>query len=170
MPVRSASNVRPSAQIDGCPRCEGDGARACPSCAARRRHVCRLVDRDGQSLAAATARLGLTRAFAAELLAEERTRLDLAAHRGRFVDNALIRDLYERRLARDPDFTLPVLAGLAGIPCDTHLARMLGYKPTSAAVRDGRRYPGTLLTRIGVDQAARIVRALGYAPAEIEGL
>jgi hypothetical protein len=154
--------------LDGCPRC-APGA-VCASCAARRRLIRRLVDVEGESLEHAASRMRLSARFARELLTEERERRDLALHRSDFVDNAPIRALYERRLAREPELTLPELARLADIPCETYLARMLGYKPTSRAVREGRRYPGQHMARISVEHAGRIVRALGYAPAEIEGL
>jgi hypothetical protein len=88
----------------------------------------------------------LSARFARELLTEERERRDLALHRTDFVDNTPIRALYERRLARDPELTLPELARLADIPCETYLARMQGV----ALSRFGR----TELYRFVVERSA----------------
>jgi len=132
--------------------------------------VHKLVEREGETVSQSAQRMRLTVRFAAELLAEERLRLDLIAGTCDHIDNRLVRDLYERQRAADPGLTLGVLAHRAGIASDTHLARLLGYRPTTASVKNGKRYPGGYLTRIGVEAAAKIVRALGYAPAEIDGL
>ncbi len=141
---------------------------------------------------AACMRCARVRAEAATLAADGRTTTEIAErlhlpeyvverhlHAGlpsrpperlRKISNAPLRELIEARMRSDADFTLAELARRAGIPSQTHLERLLGYKKTSDCVKHDRFYPGSFADDIPLTYAARIVRALNVDPREVEGL
>lgn len=86
------------------------------------------------------------------------------------MPNAPIRELFERRRRRDASVSASSVARRAGLSGASHLLRELGLARTSPTSKNGVLYPARVKTTIGVETAARIVRALGYAPCEIDGL
>jgi hypothetical protein len=100
---------------------------------------------------------------------EEELARDLDRHRCDHVPVQRIRDLYDQRTEEDPTLNQAKLAREAKID-RADLARALGLAKTAAKTKNGHRQEGAYQTTIGVDIAARIVRALGFAPHEIPGL
>ena len=85
------------------------------------------------------------------------------------IDNAVLRELLAIRRRQDPTFTLAELARRVD-SSQAQVERWLGLRPTAAKTdRQGRTYPGRTLDRVSVETAGRLVRAMGYAPCEIEG-
>jgi hypothetical protein len=111
--------------------------------------------------------MGLTVDFAADLFAEEQDRRAMEGYRLARVSNASVRELYEMCRRQDPQLTATELARRAGLSCAVHVQRLLGYVLTSATFKNGRRYPPRPLTEISVENAGRLVRAMGYVPAEL---
>ena len=73
------------------------------------------------------------------------------------------------RRRADPTLTPSELARRLGTT-PIQVERWLGLQPTAAKTdRRGRSYPGRTVERISVDVAGRIVRAIGYAPYELDG-
>ncbi len=123
---------------------------------------------DGLELSAISARLHLP-----DYVVERHLHVGLPSlppERPRKIPNAPLRDLIEARLRSDADFTLAELARRAGIPSQTHLERLLGYKKTSDCVKHGTFYPGRYANDIPLVHAVRIVRALDVDPREVDGL
>ena len=81
-----------------------------------------------------------------------------------------IRELFDRRRRQDPGLSATAVALPAGLSGASHLLRELGLGPTSATEKNGVRYPPRMKSTIGVDSAAQIVRALGCAPRDFDGL
>ena len=52
----------------------------------------------------------------------------------------------------------------------TDLLRALGLAKAAPTVRNGRREPGEIQTEVGVETAAKIVRALGFDLHQVSGL
>ena len=75
-----------------------------------------------------------------------------------------------RRRAQDPDFSAAKLARLSGLSCSSHVERELGLIATSHAVKNGVKYPGRIKRTIGVDNAERLLRAMGLQARDIERL
>jgi hypothetical protein len=151
-----------------CAWCLEHGAKGCPACTQRRRKVVRLHDRDGLSLAAIAERTGLTVERAERLLEQERDRRDTERFRLSTLPNEQIRALFRRRKKQDPDFSAARLAELAGLSCSSHVERELGLIATSDKTIDGLHYPGRIKTTIGVDNAEKLLRAMGQLPRDIE--
>ncbi len=80
-----------------------------------------------------------------------------------------IRTLYEQRLEEDPSLNQSVLAREAKLD-RTDLLRALGLAKTPARVRGGKREDGEYQTQVGVEIAAKIVRALRFDLHEVPGL
>jgi len=105
------------------------------------------------------------------LVEDEIDRREVDALKLDYIPNSRIRALLERHTqAVEPELTLAELSRRAGLGGSSHVARMLGYMKTSGTRKSGKRYPGRVHDTISVENASRIVRALGYAPVEIEGL
>lgn len=105
------------------------------------------------------------------LVEDEIDRREVDALKLDHVPNSRIRALLERHTREvEPELTLAELSRRAGLGGSSHVARMLGYMKTSGTRKSGKRYPGRVHDTISVENAGRIVRALGYAPVEIEGL
>ena len=152
-----------------CDWCIRNPNRPCPACNARRRRAVRLVEGDGLSVEQTAARMGLPVGRVERLLEEEADRRVLAQLRRTHVENAPLLALYRRRCRVDPGLTVSELARRVG-SSTIQVERWLGLRPTAPKTdRRGRVYPSRTLTRIGVEVAGRLVRAMGYAPCEIEG-
>jgi hypothetical protein len=166
-PTATLDATRGRALLDACTFCEKHPDAACFVCTKRRRAAWRYVRELGYSVEQCSQRMGLTPGFAADLLAEEADRREMESFKQTDVRNAALRLLFEARAREDPTLTAKELAVRAGLSSGTHVARLLGYQPTSGTVNKGRFYPPRLLSTISVDNAARLVRAMGYTPAEL---
>ena len=69
---------------------------------------------------------------------------------------------------QDRDFSAAKLARLSGLSCSSHVERELGLIATSDAVKNGVKYRGRIKTTIGVDNAERLLRAMGLQARDIE--
>lgn len=105
---------------------------------------------------------------AERLLEQERDRRETEGFRLSHLPNHQIRDLFLRRKKQDPDFSAARVAELAGLSCSSHVERELGLIATSDKVVDGVHYPGRIKTRIGVDNAEKLLRAMGLQARDIE--
>jgi predicted transcriptional regulator len=167
--MTAATHATPSAATSVCDWCEQHPDRACPACNARRQRAVRLTERDGLRVDEVAARMGLTHARVERLLEEEADRRALAALRRDRVENAPLRRLLRQRQLHDSHLTPAELARRLGTS-PIQVERWLGLSPTAVkAARSGRVYPGRILTAISVETAGRLVRAMGYAPCEIDG-
>jgi len=153
-----------------CDRYAGRRGRSCPACSSRATRLADLVDRQGLRLEVAARRLHVDPATARTLLERARYAVERTLARVDHIDNALVRDLYRQACLRDPEMNLERLAALAGFSGGTHVARLLGLRPTSARRHGDRTYPGQVLESISVDNAARLVRALGHEPVRYRDL
>ena len=160
--LRTLTHVR-------CERCERHPDRGCPACNARRRRAVRLVEVRGLSVEATAATMGLSIARVKRLLEEQADRREIATLMQSNVDNATLRQVFDRQRRQQPWLTLTELAErLHTSP--VQVERWLGLIATAPKTdRHGRVYPARTLETVGVDVAGRIVRALGYAPCEIDG-
>jgi hypothetical protein len=99
----------------------------------------------------------------------EADRRALAQLRQTHVPNEPLRRRFYAHRTVDPALTTSELARRMGTSA-AQGERWLGLRATAAKTdRNGRTYPGRVLTAIPVDSAGRLARALGYAPCEIEG-
>jgi hypothetical protein len=153
-----------------CDRYAGRPGRPCPACSSRATRLAELVDGQGLPLELAARRLEVDPATARTLLERARYAVERTVARVDYIDNGLVRDLYRQVRLRDPEMNLERLAALAGFSCGTHVARLLGLRPTSPRRHGDRTYPGRLLEAISVDNAARLVRALGHEPVQFREL
>jgi hypothetical protein len=151
-----------------CVWCLEHGVKGCPACTQRRRKVVRLHDRDGLPLARIAEQMGLTVERVERLLEQERDRRDTERFRLSELPNEQIRALFLRRKQQDPNFSAARLAELAGLSCCSHVERELGLIATSDKTVNGVRYPGRIKTTIRVDNAEKLLRAMGLQPREIE--
>jgi hypothetical protein len=156
-------------RIEGlCAWCLEHGVKGCPACTQHRRKVVRLHDRDGVPLARIAEQMGLTVERVERLLEQERDRRDTERFRLSELPNAQIRALFLRRKQQDPRFSAARLAELAGLSCCSHVERELGLIATSDKTVNGVRYPGRIKTTIRVDNAEKLLRAMGFQPRDIE--
>jgi hypothetical protein len=114
--------------------------------------------------------MGISVARVERLIEKEMDHRDLAQYGCDEIPVERIQKLFEDRCEQDPTFSIAELARLAEYQDRIQVSRILGYLPTSDSTTNGKRYPGRLLETISVDHAGRIVRALGYAPAEVKDL
>jgi hypothetical protein len=156
-------------QVEGlCAWCLEHGVKGCPACTQRRRKVVRLHDRHGVPLAKIAEQMGLAVERVERLLEQERDRRDTERFRLSELPNEQIRALFLRRKQQDPNFSAARLAGLAGLSCCSHVERELGLIATSDKTVNGVRYPGRIKTTIRVDNAEKVLRAMGLQPRDIE--
>jgi transposase-like protein len=152
-----------------CDWCEQHPNRPCPACNARRRRAVRLVEGNGLTVEEAAARMDLPVGRVERLLEEEADRRVLARFRQTHVENGPLLGLFRSRRLLDPTMTLSEIARRVGTSA-IQVERWLGLQPTAPKIdRQGRIYPGRVLTTISVENAGRLARAMGYAPCEIEG-
>jgi AraC-like DNA-binding protein len=78
--------------------------------------------------------------------------------------------LIRRRQREDPGLTQAEIATRAGYTTTLGLQRAVGLTPSAKTIRGGKEYPPALRTQIEFTVAAKIVRALGFAPHEVPGL
>jgi len=168
--VLNTLTVEAPAGAQACGWCIEHPGQHCPSCANRRRKALRLSEEQGLSIEEIAANMKVTVERAEILLEQAIDERETKALRQSHIPNAPIRKLFERAQLDDPDLTVAELARRGGFSCSTHLARLLGYKPTSTTVKNGKTYGGQILESIEVNHAAKIVQALGIAPTEVEGL
>src|SRR4051812_22086297 len=155
--------------LAGCEWCERYPDRSCPACAARRRRAVRLVAVEGRSVAEAAHEMRLPVARVERLLEAEADRQRLRALVQGEVATELLRELLRDRQRREPTLTMAELARRTG-SSQVQVERWLGRRDTAPKTdRRGRTYPGRVLERVGVETAGRLVRAMGYAPCEVEG-
>jgi len=146
-------------------------AHRCPACIARMRRAYGLVVEQDRGLEQAAKRMRTGAREVERLVEDEIDRREVDALKLDYIPNSRIRVLLERHTeAVEPELTLAELSRRAGLGGSSHVARMLGYMKTSGTRKSGKRYPGRVHDTISVENAGRIVRALGYAPVEIEGL
>jgi hypothetical protein len=85
------------------------------------------------------------------------------------VGTMLLRRLLVDRQQHEPMLTTAELARRMG-SSQAQVERWLGLRTTAPKTdRHGRTYPPRLLERVSVETAGRLVRALGYAPCEVDG-
>jgi hypothetical protein len=165
--VVDALQSRPGAAF--CDWCREHPTRSCRACNARRRRAARLVEGHGLSIAEAARRMCLPVARVQRLLEEEADRRELTRYRQTHVDNAPLRDLFEKRRLDDPALTTSEMARRIGTSA-AQVERWLGLRATAAKTdHSGHTYPARVLTSIPVESAGRLARAMGYAPCEIQG-
>jgi hypothetical protein len=105
------------------------------------------------------------------LLEESHDRRSIERLRGQQISVEIVRERFETWQREDPDArTFIELARLAGYGCSSHVQRLLGEIPTSPVAKSGVIYPGQIRTTISSENGGRLVRAMGYTPAEIPGL
>jgi hypothetical protein len=123
--------------------------------------------RAGATIAQAARSLGLTTAFARELLDEEQYRQGLNAAAVPKVPNAPL-----RRAAQDQvlfgERTYSQIARDGGWASPSDVRRLLGMQETSDTRAADRVYAGGLVETITAEAAGRLARALGYAPVEAD--
>jgi hypothetical protein len=152
-----------------CECCERHPDRACPACAARRRHAVRLVIKLGLPIAEAARAMRQSVARVERLLEEAADQRIVETFVQTQVDNAVLRELLAIRQRSDPTLTTAEIARRVG-SSQAQVERWLGLRPTAAKTdRRGRTYPGRTLSRISVETAGRLARAMGYAPHDVEG-
>ena len=120
---------------------------------------------------AIAADMGISVARVERLIEKEMDHRDLAQYGGcDEIPVQRIQRLFEDRCEQDPTFSIAELARRANYQDRIQVSRILGYQPTSDSTTNGKLYPGRLLETISVEHAGRIVRALGYAPTEVQDL
>lgn len=124
---------------------------------------------EGQSIEDIASKMRLTVPRTERYVEEEELARDLLGHRCDHVPVERIRTLYEQRLEEDPGLNQSVLAREAKLD-RTDLLRALGLAKTPARVREGKREDGEYQTQVGVEIAAKIVRALRFDLHEVPGL
>ena len=169
MPQTAAGN----APADRCARCAARPGR-CRRCRDRRaqrrqRRAIRLLEQ-GATIREVAVRLGVDAATIRRYLAAREAAGRPVAQRRRTIANAPIRNAVLAALEADPELNHTAIARRAGLHDGTHLRRLLGMSKTAPAVKNGTRYPGRIATEIDVEHAGRIVRAIGRAPVEFDGL
>jgi hypothetical protein len=90
------------------------------------------------------------------------------------VDGAstdVIRDLFSAWQAQNPSsHTYSELARLAGLGSASTVQRLLGLIPNARVEKGPKVYPGKVRTTVSAEMGGRLARAMGYVPAEIDGL
>ena len=156
--------------IGGCRRCAEYPDRRCPACVQRRRRAMQLLE-EGRSIEQIAAAMRLTVPRAERYIEEEEQARDLSHHHCDQVPAARIRELYDQRRDEDPTLSMARIARAAKLDRGA-VSAALG---AAAVAHDGdhsdRAPEGPEdHTLVGVEVAARIVQALGFAPHEVDGL
>ncbi len=123
----------------------------------------------GRSVKEIATKMRLTVPRTERYIEEEELARDLLGHRCDHVPVALVRELFEQRCEEDPSLNQSRLAREAKLD-RTDLLRALGLVKCAPTVRNGRREPGEIQTEVGVETAAKIVRALRFDLHQIPGL
>jgi hypothetical protein len=161
---RVAGAARPGLAAGGvrgapgaCARC-AEAGRTCPSCVQRRRFAWSLVIEHGESVDTAAGVLGLEQNRVQELVAAEQDRRELRSLRCDSIPVDRTHAAIADALARDPDLTIPDIAGWLDMQQADFERAFLGK---------GRK--GRAKRRVTVANASRLMIALGRAPNELEG-
>jgi hypothetical protein len=124
---------------------------------------------EGWSVGEVASKMRLTIPRTERYIEEEEVARDLLGHRCDQVPVAVVRALYEQRCEEDPSLNQSKLAREARLD-RSDLLRALGLAKTAPTIRKGRRQPGEIQTEVGVETAAKIVRALGFDLHDVSGL
>ena len=143
--------------LASCSQCAG--AATCRSCAQRRKHAWRLVEKRGFSYEQAADRMRLPPARVRLLVAQERDHRDLEQYKVNQIPAERVRSFLEREFERNPGLTRAELAHYLNMQ-QIDLDRQLGYEPGKNGLRQ---------RHIGIPAASRLVIALGRAPHELDG-
>ncbi len=155
---------------NACEWCAEHPFDVCRACARLGRSAARLLDAGGLSAAQVAEMLGLEVARMQRLLEEERALRDLQRYKRDRIPLAPIQALFARRQEEDPSLSKTRAAELAEYNSRVEFLRTMGFVRTASFVRKGKRYPGKHRAEISVEAAGRIVRAIGYAPREVQDL
>ncbi len=155
---------------NGCEWCAEHPFDVCRACARLGRSAARLLDAGGLSAEQVAEMLELDVARMQRLVHEERQVRDLERYKRDRIPLAPIQALFARRQEEDPSLSKTRAAELAEYNSRVEFLRTMGFVRTASFVRKGKRYPGKHRTEIGVEAAGRIVRAIGYAPREVQDL
>jgi hypothetical protein len=122
----------------------------------------------GRSIEQIATTMRLTVARAQRYIEEEELARDLSHHHCDEIPAARIRELYDQRREEDPTLSIARIARTAKLD-DGTVSAALGPTtiPHGAENADLERDDRVL---VGVEPAARIVQALGFAPHEVHGL
>jgi len=195
--MRDLSVVPPSGTSPtACAWCEKNPGKTCPACASRRKRVVALASAQldlaelrqrlelslEQALVLTDAERAVLEAIAGEMkISVERVErlleqaldaqaiADLAAD-GKHVPTAPLRRLIAQAELHDSSISISEIARRAGYRCPTDLGRKLGRYATARTVKNGVEYGGDHKTTIARVHAERVIRALGYAPTELDVL
>jgi hypothetical protein len=160
-----------TSQANWCTSCLRQPDSQCRSCAARRRAVIRLFEQGNQAVGEIAQHMRISTARVLRLLEESYDRRELRRFTARQVDARVVREKVDAWRREDPaTHTHAELARLAGYDSSSRVQRLLGEIPTSAVAKNGIVYPGRIQTTISPENGGRLVRAVGHAPCEIEGL
>lgn len=143
----------------------GELRRVCMACTHRGRIAAALLA-DGCSVELVAQRMNVSVRRAERLIELEHDRCDVTRYRLDTVPEH-IQALIAERQQQDPTLSLGKLAGLAGHKSRINFEWLLGYAPTAATTKNGKRYRPRTNTTINVQAAGLIVRALGFAPHEL---
>ena len=156
--------------IGGCRRCAEYPDRRCPACVQRRRRAMQLLE-EGRSIEQIAASMRLTVPRAERYIEEEELARDLAHHRCDQIPAARIRKLYDQRRDEDPTLSMARIARTAKLDRGAISAALGPADVTHDDDHTSRAPEGSEdHTLVGVEVAARIVQALGFAPHEVDGL
>ena len=155
------SAVTSVGRLDRCCYCAAHpDRRRCAYCTRRRRTAGQLADR-GLSVKEIACRMGITERWAGTLLVDEFSVREREALRCDEVSAAIVLGAIERWQERAPEYnTWPELARRVRYRSEVTLRRGLG-----AVAKDGRRR-----TKVDVELAGRVVRAMGFTPCEFDWL
>jgi hypothetical protein len=127
---------------------------------------------EGRSIEQIAAAMRLTVPRAERYIEEEELARDLSHHRCDQIPAARIRELYDERRDEDPTLSMARIARAAKLG-QRAVSAVLG---PAAVTHDGDDHTNRAPegpenhTLVGVEVAARIVQALGFAPHEVDGL
>jgi hypothetical protein len=145
----------------GCGWCETHIDGFCPECARSRRRAVHLRDQQGLRLAEIAERMATSQHRATRLLEQADQALDLERFKLDTIPTAALQQLFERRRIEDPTITEASVARAAKMQ-RIDLRRALGRSPAKGS--------DCAQEHVTVAVASRIVKALGVAPHEIDGL
>ena len=159
--VASSRAVASGERLDRCRRCaERPGRARCAYCTRRRRRAGQLADQ-GLSVTEIAGRMGITERWAGALLVDEYSVREREALRCDEVPVEIVLAAVERWQERAPEYnTWSELARRVRYRSEVTLRRALG-----AVAKDGRRR-----TKVDVELAGRVVRAMGFMPCEFDWL
>jgi len=155
---------------NGCKWCAEHPFEVCRACARLGRSAAGLLDGGGLSVEQVAGMLGIDVARMQRLVQEERELRDLQQYKRDRIPLEPIQALFARRQKEDPSLSKRRAAELAEYNSRVEFLRTMGFVRTASFVRKGKRYPGKYRTEISVEAAARIVRAIDYAPHEVQDL